>query len=1003
MQDNPLYKFLKDNNLTTKDESSFMKEYSDPNKAKQLHGFLKENNLTTKDEVSFYDTYFKKKNLGGVVSSPTESQSVSKSFISSLPEQKSIYAPTQKLASESTTVVAPKQAKLISEANKRGDQITKEAIENSNDLYLKSQNKGGYKFTKEDPSILNNKKELEQDLKDGTLQVVKSPKTGKYVLAYKGDMLKSFSQAWDGVLERQANDKYVAGLSTEDKIKHYEAQDILNQDKYLETAPSGFSGSVGRLLGENAEPLIKLAAMANIGGKAAQAAGATAQTVANAQKFGSFLAFATDAGYSGYANNTERVYKSLRKQDPNGDPVEQMRKAENAGLIGEASGIGMAAGMTGIFKNLKGAAETINTKPFVSALETMAKHTSKEAGVQGSIAALNSIVSDLGAKSQGMDIGVGDIVENALESGKQMAQFVGVTGLAMGTLTGLMKVPGYVKAQAKGLVSELPREEVKAVYQGAEANGIVPEGTADKVINSLNQYDKAKEKLPEGLTEDKKASLTGIQEKIDKLEESKKKLAPQYHDRVDNTIKSLKDRAIKILESKDPLAEEVDNIIGVKGSEEIAGEPAFPTEVKVTEDIEAQKADIEKRRKEELDSVIQTTPIEVIDEKGNVVQTSNVRDAINAKYDAELSALEEVKPTEAKPVEQKVTVELLSSEEPPQKEGETIVTLSGKTEAERLASIERRQSSTKVTDYVLAKNKIVQDATLYFKRVKENGRYKNTPQGRAELNDLRLRARELGLTVDTERDKVTMPSKKTGRPTKVSYDNRADSDRVVESSGKTLTERNRNVQDVFEELTDAGVFLDIKSESGNRMSASQIDSAISDILEGIPSKAANKYLDALEKGIAEDAIPLYDKGMGGFAPKLADIRARLGVEKEVIGEPMDEAALNKFLGEEAELTPEEEQILLDNVENLLYEYETTEEGPQGEVQPIEARAEEGVSGKAEPVAEAKEAGAVPKPVKEVYDEFSSKKSELAKKKIINDNFDTIVEDLIKNKKIERIC
>ena len=198
-----------------------------------------------------------------------------------------------------------------------------------------------------------------------------------------------------------------------------------------------------------------------------------------------------------------------------------------------------------------------------------------------------------------------------------------------------------------------------------------------------------------------------------------------------------------------------------------------------------------------------------------------------------------------------------------------------------------------MTELVLAKNKIVQDATLYFKRVKENGRYKNTPQGRAELNDLRLRARELGLTVDTERDKVTMPSKKTGRPTKVSYDNRADSDRVVESSGKTLTERNRNVQEVFEELTDAGVFLDIKSESGNRMSASQIDSAISDILEGIPSKAANKYLDALEKGIAEDAIPLYDKGMGRFAPRLTDIRAQLGVEKEVIGEPMDEAAFNK--------------------------------------------------------------------------------------------------------------
>jgi len=997
MQDNPLYKFLKDNNLTTKDESSFMKEYSDPNKAKQLHGFLKENNLTTKDEVSFYDTYFKKKNLGGVVSSPTESQSVSKSFISSLPEQKSIYAPTQKLASESTTVVAPKQAKLISEANKRGDQITKEAIENSNNLYLKMQNRGGYNFTKEDPSILNNKKELEQDLKNGTLQVVKSPKTGKYVLAYKADFFNSISNAWDNVLAKQADDKYVAGLSTEDKVKHYEVKDILNKDKYLESAPSGFGGSFGTLLGENAEPLIKLAAMANIGGKAAQAAGATAQTVANAQKFGSFLAFATDAGYSGYANNTERVYKSLRKQDPNGDPVEQMRKAENAGLIGEASGIGMAAGMTGIFKNLKGAAETINTKPFVSALETMAKHTSKEAGVQGSIAALNSVVSDLGAKSQGMDISTGDIFENALESGKQMSGFVGISSLAMGALTGLMKVPGYVKAQAKGLVSELPREEVKAVYQGAEANGIVPEGTTDKVINSLNQYDKAKEKLPEGLTEDKKASLTGIQEKIDKLEESKKKLAPQYHDRVDNTINSLKDRAIKILESKDPLSEEVDNTLGVKGSEEIAGEPVVETETISKEAVPtgAKIGDKVQWTSQGTDLFVEPKEIVSISEDGQFafVEGSDTGIPID-----QLSVIEP-KPIESAPVGGKVTVDLLSSEEPPQKEGETIVTLSGKTEKERVESIDRRKRETKVSDKVVAENDLIQDAEAYFKK---DGRYKNSSEGRNELNNLRIKARELGLEIDTDRDAVTRRGK-SGRPTKVRYNNKADGEAVVDLNGRTITERAREVQDAFEELTDAGIFLDVQTELGKRMSASQIDAAIKDILDGIPSKRAETYLNALEKAIAEDAFPLYDKALGDIAPRLDEIRAQLGVEREVIGEPMDEAALNKFLGEEAELTPEEEQILLDNVENLLYEYETTEEGPQREVQPIEAGAKEGVSGKAEPVAEAKEAGAAPKPIKEVYDEFSSKKSELAKKKIINDNFDTIVEDLIKNKKIERIC
>jgi len=108
---------------------------------------------------------------------------------------------------------------------------------------------------------------------------------------------------------------------------------------------------------------------------------------------------------------------------------------------------------------------------------------------------------------------------------------------------------------------------------------------------------------------------------------------------------------------------------------------------------------------------------------------------------------------------------------------------------------------------------LIQKAQSYFNKGKN---YKNSPEGRAELNKLRFEARDLGLTVDTERNKVTVPSKKTGRPRKVSYNNRADSDSVVETNGKTLTERNRDVQEVFEELTDAGVFLDIKSESGNK-------------------------------------------------------------------------------------------------------------------------------------------------------------------------------------------
>jgi hypothetical protein len=361
-----------------------------------------------------------------------------------------------------------------------------------------------------------------------------------------------------------------------------------------------------------------------------------------------------------------------------------------------------------------------------------------------------------------------------------------------------------------------------------------------------------------------------------------------------------------------------------------------PTEAKTVEQLRAEE-------QAELDSKIPNAEQYRVDGKVDRAKLTNEEDIkafdeVYNKYDKLISPLLE------KPSEQKITVELLSSQEPPQKEGETIVTLSGKTEAERLASIGQRQKDTKVSDKVVSDNEIVQAAESYFKK---SGNYKNSAEGRAELNNLRIKARENGLTIDTERDAVTKPNK-AGRPTKVRYNNKADGEAVVEPNAKTLRDRDINTQKVYEELTDSGVFLDVESESGKRMSATQVEAAIKDINEGIPSKRANKYLDALEKGIAEDAFPLYDKGRGGFAPKLADIRAELGIEKEVVGEPMDEVALNKFLDEESKLTPEEEQDLLDNVENLLYEYETTEAGPEGKVQPTEAGAKEGVPSEAKP-------------------------------------------------------
>jgi len=77
VQDNPIYKFMKSNNLTQLDEKTFLDKYSAPEKAKEIHSFMVSNKLTDLDDTKFYDKYLKKKDqaVSLSVSSPTQSLS----------------------------------------------------------------------------------------------------------------------------------------------------------------------------------------------------------------------------------------------------------------------------------------------------------------------------------------------------------------------------------------------------------------------------------------------------------------------------------------------------------------------------------------------------------------------------------------------------------------------------------------------------------------------------------------------------------------------------------------------------------------------------------------------------------------------------------------------------------------------------------------------------------------------------------------------------------------
>jgi hypothetical protein len=357
------------------------------------------------------------------------------------------------------------------------------------------------------------------------------------------------------------------------------------------------------------------------------------------------------------------------------------------------------------------------------------------------------------------------------------------------------------------------------------------------------------------------------------------------------------------------------------------------------------------------------------------------------------------------------------------REGERIVTVTGKTEAERLNSIEQRKKKTSVKPQVLLLNKLVQDADTF---AKQNKNYKKSSQGLQELNSLRTRVRDLiakypefeGLEI--QREKIVRPSVTKGRMGKmnvkraVRYDSKAEGDAIIEEGGKLLTDRDQNTQEIFEEFNNSNIFLDFKQDTGIRMSDKQLDATIQDILDGIPSKRANRYLNELEAAIAKDEIPLYDKTFGEEGVPLETLREATGVKKEIVGEPMDEVSFREFLDGESKLTPEEQADLTDNVENLLYEYEPEFEPKTGgepkarveaEVQPIEAKPKEGVPSKAEPVAGAKEAKPAEKSLEDTYKELP--KAEKVRKKAIDDivdkNFDSILQQLKDKNKIEKIC
>lgn len=348
------------------------------------------------------------------------------------------------------------------------------------------------------------------------------------------------------------------------------------------------------------------------------------------------------------------------------------------------------------------------------------------------------------------------------------------------------------------------------------------------------------------------------------------------------------------------------------------------------------------------------------------------------------------------PIEQPELVEAIRVEQEPEaKEGTKVVTLSGMDENERVKVVEERRKSTKLNDKEILHRDFVD---LAQRASKARGNEKRDLQGqiRQKIREVNAKAGEEVYRYDGERVRKKTKSKKKGeRFMPISGTSKDFAGRAIKEDAVVLFDRSPEFVQKYEELADSPNITSLQVDSGNgvTMTADQIESALQDIADGIPSVQADNLLNALEEGFNRGYFDLRGDAVGQKRIQ-APIEDFIGVQQEEVGQPMDEDELQKYLEEQAELPIEEEEDLND----LINQYEqqpqqidisgkvqspnpTSEKRSSPEIQPTKEgkgngspKAEVGKqpTGEAKPKQEdvekvAKKTGISPKNLKDLYD------------------------------------
>lgn len=592
-----LYNGLIEEKLYTKSYDEFVKQYSTPESRKKLYTGLVEEKLYSKGENDFVNQYFPepvKKKVGSNVSPPVSGNGSSTTLKPSLkdlginPTTVPSYAQGG-LQPVSTQVVQPKITATYddfklhnAEYTVKKKKLRDEAVENTARKYLKNK---GVIVPNEDGKALNISEYMQLSKEKKRFQEALDNGDATFAISEDGEMgLKRTTGWWESLKKgwnesMQGNDEAKAFANDMDAaqkvefLKKKEAEVAHREHpEYLGERGSAM-GSIGGLIGENAPFMIKATEGALAGTALVAAAPETlGASLAGLPAAMSFIFTAEDSKNQGVMAEVTRRYAQLKKENPNTDEVELMKQAEQGVLVGGLTGIATnAALMKSVSTPLTNMTKGVVGKSITKAIGTTVYGAAATAGLEGAKIAEGNL--------EGIKATSSDVAKQMGTIFSESATTLGMLHVLTGAVGKAFTLPKMVRSAVKySLVKEAKPQDLQAVLKANEEAGKIPEGITEQVMGELSQYKAALDKTIDGLSPESEAAVAGLIEAKTKLIEEQKTKDDSEGTKAyyKEKIEGINQQIDKINNTNKPYAYEIDEMSGNTYKSEVPktkGEP----------------------------------------------------------------------------------------------------------------------------------------------------------------------------------------------------------------------------------------------------------------------------------------------------------------------------------------------------------------------------------------------------------------------------------------------